>query len=228
MQQLKESRQRMILAHEQTRKEVANLLHAQVQGRLLVLGYWLKDCEEHLQDAPREVVERLGSARSMLGEIIDQDLRSMTRYLYPSIIRIGLPGALNSLAERFQSVFNVEIAIDDQFAAMERSNCPGLGDDMRLIVYRIVEEALTNVANHSGADRAKIPLGLSSSTEIYLEIQDNGRGFDPAKVSPGCGLLNMKEYAEALDGRLEVEAFLGWSTAVKVWLPASDREGVPV
>ena len=227
MQQLTESR-RMILAHKQTRKEVANLLHSQVQGRLLVLGYWLKDCEEHLQDAPREVVERLGSARNMLVEIIDQDLRSITRYLYPSIIRVGLPGALNSLAERFQGVFNVELNIDDQFAAIERCNCPGLGDEMRLILYRIVEEALTNVAKHSGADRARISLGLSSSTEIYLEIEDNSRGVDPAKVSPGCGLLNMKEYAEALDGRLEVEAFSGWSTAVKVWLPVPNREGLPV
>ena len=54
MQQVIESRQRVILAHEQTRKEVANLLHAQVQSRLLVLGYWFKDCQELLQRAPKD------------------------------------------------------------------------------------------------------------------------------------------------------------------------------
>lgn len=72
MQQVIESRQRVILAHEQTRKEVANLLHAQVQSRLLVLGYWLKDCQELLQRAPKDAYERLGNARNMLGEIISR------------------------------------------------------------------------------------------------------------------------------------------------------------
>ena len=113
MEESRGSRRHMILTHEQTRKEVANLLHARVQSRLLVLDYWLKDCED-LVTGPQEVLDQLKNARTTLGEIIQEDLRSITRHLYPSIIHIGLPGALNSLAERFHSIFTVEIDIDHE------------------------------------------------------------------------------------------------------------------
>ena len=79
MERVNETRQRMIVAREKTLKEVANLLHAQVQSRLLVLQYWLKDCQDLLPDAPPAVVDRLDEARKVLGEIIDEDLRSITR-----------------------------------------------------------------------------------------------------------------------------------------------------
>ena len=176
MQQVIESRQRVILAHEQTRKEVANLLHAQVQSRLLVLGYWLKDCQELLQRAPKDAYERLGNARNMLGEIIEEDLRSITRQLYPSIIRAGLPCALNSLADRFRTVFEVEVDISDEVAGVEESGSSRLTDELRLILYRIAEEALTNVAKHSAATSARISVGLSSDGEIVLTVHDDGRG----------------------------------------------------
>ena len=145
-------RQRVIMGHEKTLKEVANLLHAQVQSRLLVLQYWLKDCEDLLPEAPPEVMDRLGDARRMLSEIINDDLRSITRQLYPSIIRVGLPSALNSLADRFQCMFKLEVDVDDRLAEMETSVSSSIRDEIRLALYRIVEEALTNVAKHSMAD----------------------------------------------------------------------------
>lgn len=227
MQELRESRHRIILAHEQTRKEVANLLHAQVQSRLLVLEFWLKDCLELFKDGPEEALERLGNARNILGEIIEQDLRSITRHLYPAIIQIGLPSALNSLAERFHSIFNVEIQVDTEAARIEGSVSSGFDNDLRLTLYRVTEEALTeealtNVARHSQGDKVTICLGFSSDMEIYLTIEDNGRGFDAARVPRGHGLLRMEDLAGALGGRLEVDSAAGQGTTISVFLPIAD------
>ena len=216
MERVNETRQRMIVAREKTLKEVANLLHAQVQSRLLVLQSWLKDCQDLLPDAPPAVVDRLDEARKVLGEIIDEDLRSITRHLYPSIIRVGLPGALNSLADRFQRMFELEIDVDNEVADMESSMSSGINDDVRLALYRVVEEALTNVAKHSRADRVVVRLGIPAGREIELVIEDNGRGFDPESVLPGLGLLSMTDYVEALGGHLEIQSVPDQGTRVCV------------
>ena len=216
MERVNETRQRMIVAREKTLKEVANLLHAQVQSRLLVLQYWLKDCQDLLRDAPPAVVDRLDDARKVLGEIIDEDLRSITRHLYPSIIRVGLPSALNSLADRFQSMFELEIDVDNEVADMESSMSSGIKDDVRLALYRVVEEALTNVAKHSRADRVVVRLGIPSGREMELVIEDNGRGVDPQNVLPGLGLLSMTDYVEALGGHLEIQSVPDQGTKISV------------
>ena len=218
MEESRGSRQHMILAHEQTRKEVANLLHARVQSRLLVLDYWLKDCED-LVTGPQEVLDRLRNARTTLGEIIQDDLRSITRHLYPSIIHIGLPGALNSLAERFHSIFTMEIDIDHEVREIESSISSGLHMDLRLTLYRVAEEALTNVVKHSQASYVMMRVGISSQREMYLSIQDNGRGFDTDAAATGIGLFSMKDYAETLGGRLEVDSLPSQGTIVRMWLP---------
>ena len=223
MQELREARHRNILAHEQTKKEVANLLHAQVQSRLLVLEYWLKNCEESLNDRPSDVRSLLGEARSVLGEIIDHDLRTIIRQLYPAIIRTGLPCALNSLSDRFQKLMNVEINIDSPLAEIENSISPGLHDDVRLTLYRVAEEALTNAAKHSGASKVRIFLGFCSPREIYLHVQDDGCGFDSSNYERGHGVLSMEEYAEGMDGVLEVDSLPGQGTTVRLRVPMLEK-----
>ena len=151
LEELQESRHRMMLAHEHTRKEVAGLLHGRVQSRLVVVRHWLKECQENLKDALPEMTESLDKAADLLRGISDQELRSITRQLYPSIIRTGLPSALNSLADRFRAMFFVELEIDGGMSELESPVAPKLNDSVRLTIYRITEEALGNVAKHSEA-----------------------------------------------------------------------------
>jgi signal transduction histidine kinase len=217
----RESRQRIILGHEKIRKEVSNLLHSQVQSRLIVLEYCLKDCQDLLGEGPTEVQERLANARAILREIIEQDLRSITRQLYPSIIQTGLPSALSSLADRFHRIFNVETDIDKDLVGLEGSVPSGLSDSLRLTVYRLAEEALTNVAKHAHADKARLTVKLSSSAEIFLAVQDDGDGFDSESMTPGQGVLSMRDYTSALGGRMEVDSAPGWGTTVRAWFPLS-------
>ena len=215
MQQLREARYSNIMAHEQTRRDLATQIHAQVQGRLLVLEYWLKDCQGLLENGPPKVVERLVDARNMLGEIIEQDLRSITRHLYPAIIRTGLGAALRSLADRFQRMFQVEVVVDDDLCSME-SSPKGLTHDLRLTLYRVAEEALNNAAKHSQAGSVHISLDHSPDGGICLTISDDGMGCDLDRVSAGNGLLLMEEYAEAMGGTLEMNSAPGMGTTVSL------------
>ena len=221
MDEVMRSRHRIMLVHEQTRKEVANLLHGRIQSRMVVLGHWMKETRERLKDAPEEAAENLERANVLLQEIRDQDLRSIIRQLYPSIIHNGLPSALNSLADRFRGMFDVEMDIDDGIADLEDPIKPRLKEDLRLTLYRVAEEALGNVAKHSHAGNVRVNLGLSPTQHVLLEVQDNGRGFDPAKGSLGHGMLSMEDYVTALGGTLEVISAAGAGTTIRASVPVS-------
>ena len=224
MEELRESRHRMVVIHEQTRKEIAGLLHGRVQSRLIVLGHWLKECQDRLKDRPREAAEKLANATELLKDIRDQELRSITRQLYPSIIRTGLPSVLSSLADRFQTVFDVQTDVDRKLVEMEGSSGPGLDEQLRLTLYRVAEEALSNAAKYAQAREAKIRAYLSPSFEVVLEVEDDGEGFLPRETPPGQGLLSMEDYLTALGGRLEVRSSPGMGTTISASVPITPAE----
>ena len=220
LEELMESRHRIMLIHEQTRKEVAGLLHGRVQSRLVVLGHWLKDCQGQLKDGPEQAMQSLEEANKLLREIRDQELRSITRQLYPSIIRTGLPSAINSLADRFRSVFSVEVIIDKEIADLDSPMDPRLGESLRLTMYRVAEEALSNVAKHAQANEVWLSLSLSPDREMMLVVRDNGRGFDRSSARVGQGLLSIDDYVMAMGGTVQVTSAAGAGTVVVVSVPA--------
>ena len=219
IEELRESRHRMVVVHEQTRKEIAGLLHGRVQSRLIVLGHWLKECQERLKDRPQEAAEKLANATELLKDIRDHELRSIARQLYPSIIRTGLPSILSSLADRFQTVFDVQTDVDRKLVEIEGSSGPGLDEQLRLTFYRVAEEALSNAAKYAQAREAKIRAYLSPSFEVVLEVEDDGEGFLPHETPPGQGLLSMEDYLTALGGKLEVRSSPGMGTTISASVP---------
>ncbi len=216
---VRESRHRIMIVHEQTRKEVAGLLHGRVQSRMVVLGHWIKQCQDRVKDGPREVVEGLENVSNLLQEIRDQELRSITRQLYPSIIRTGLPSALNSLTDRFRPMFDVHLEVSADIGALENPVRPSLNESLRLALYRVAEEALGNVAKHAQATQAWVSLSLSPVQNILVVVRDNGDGFDPATAYPGQGLLSMEDYVVGLGGTIEVDSRPGMGTTVKASVP---------
>lgn len=221
LEEQRESRHRIMLVHEHTRKEVAGLLHGRVQSRMVVLGHWLKECQDRLKDGPSDLLEKLDNANKLLQEIRDQELRSITRQLYPSIIRTGLPSALNSLADRFRTVFSVELEIDKGIADLESPLKPSLSESLRLTIYRVAEEALSNAAKHSQAQAARVSLSLSPVQEVLLEVEDNGHGFDPSAASRGQGVISMEDYVAALGGTLEMRSAEGMGTTIRAVVPVA-------
>jgi two-component system sensor histidine kinase UhpB len=95
-----------------------------------------------------------------------------------------------------------------------------LDEQLRIQVYRIVQEALTNAARHAGATQLRVSLTRDdSAARLRVQITDNGSGFDPQRLRPGLGLVGIRERASSLGGDLRIESAPGQGTTVHVSVP---------
>ena len=172
---------------------------------------------------------RTGNARETLRELEDlaektvENLRRLTRALRPIYLEdLGLVTALSMLAN--ESSQAGKLNVDFRRVGEERR----LSSEVELALYRIAQEALNNVKNHANASQAT--LSITFDKEIKLEVTDNGIGFtvpkSPAEFAPGghFGLLGMRERAELIGGRLEVESSVGRGTRLLVRLNSSPNQ----
>ena len=111
--------------------------------------------------------------------------------------------------------------IDDAIAELDGPVRPSFSESLRLTLYRIAEEALSNVAKHAQAEEARVSLSLSPTREILLVIRDNGQGFDAAEAPPGQGLLSMEDYVTAQGGTREVKSVMKMGTEVVASVPVT-------
>jgi signal transduction histidine kinase len=88
-------------------------------------------------------------------------------------------------------------------------------------VYRIVQEALTNVVKHAGATRASVTITEGDDDVIEVRVSDDGRGFDPSATAEGFGLVGMTERVDLLDGEMHIDSAPGDGTTVTVRLPVA-------
>jgi signal transduction histidine kinase len=189
-------------AQEEERARIARELHDEVGQALtgLILG---------LEGLPGDRVEALKElARHTLTEV-----RRLALDLRPSVLdHLGLEAALRRYVREFAERTGVEV---DLSLHLTRP----LPQELETVVYRVVQEALTNVARHSGSPRASVGV-VEVLGEVRVFVEDEGRGFDPQAVDPGRqGLLGMRERVELLGGRLSVESAPGQGTRVQVRLP---------
>src|SRR5581483_3693327 len=144
------------------------------------------------------------------------EISTLSRRLYPAILRRGLTPALRSLADQFDSVLPVELKVDD-LAAAERTGGMTVPEGVRLAAYRIVEEALSNTAKHARATGACVEVRLEP-TALRVLVRDDGRGFSQASSGEGLGLTAMQDYAAAVGGDCELSTGPG-QTLVEASFP---------
>ncbi len=131
----------------------------------------------------------------------------MISELRPGLLREhGLAAAIDQQATRTRE--STGIQIDVHLDAL-----PILPDEVEIALYRIVQEALVNVARHSGATAASVTAARSGG-ELRLVIEDNGRGFDPSGPTRRHGLLGMSERMALLGGQLHVDSSPGVGTTI--------------
>ncbi|WP_448567961.1 histidine kinase [Thermus sp.] len=189
-------------AQEEERGRVARELHDEVGQALTGLILGLEGVRGERAEALKEL------ARSTLAEV-----RRLALDLRPSVLdHLGLEAALRRYVREFSERTGVEVDFSFHLARP-------LSWELETVVYRVVQEALTNVARHSGSPRASVGV-VEAFGEVRVFVEDEGRGFDPMAVGPDHqGLWGMRERVELLGGRLLVESAPGEGTRLQVRLP---------
>lgn len=189
-------------AQEEERGRIARELHDEVGQALTGLILGLEGVRGERAEALKEL------ARATLAEV-----RRLALDLRPSVLdHLGLEAALRRYVREFSERTGVEMDFSFHLARP-------LSWEVETVVYWVVQEALTNVARHSGSPRASVGV-VEASGEVRVFVEDEGRGFDPKAVGPGHqGLWGMRERVELLGGRLLVESAPGEGTRLQVRLP---------
>ena len=204
---------RTVAEREAERLEIARDLHDGLGQQLALLHY---DLAELPNDDAR--IARLRATATALGE----ETRRIAQKLRPTAIDdLGLATALRHLVEEWSAHCGIKAEIDLRLPA-QRPSLP-----VEITVYRIVQEALTNVARHAAATRVGITIGVSGD-HLRLVIDDDGRGM-PASIPPGhLGLKGIEERLSLIGGTLEIEGAPGKGTTLFIQVPLSgsnNRQG---
>jgi signal transduction histidine kinase len=205
-------------AAEQERKRWARELHdetLQAFGGLRMLHSSALRNEADAEGLRAAVRDGIG----LIDDEID-NLSALIAELRPAALdEIGLVAALRTLAERKAREGNLSIDVLAQVGEGDLRLPP----ETESLLYRLVQEALTNVVKHAGASRAEAVLEREDGV-VELTVSDDGRGFDPASVSGGFGLTGMRERVELAGGSLRIEAGAGEGTTVSATIPVGSRQ----
>jgi signal transduction histidine kinase len=202
---------RAVRAQEAERRRLARELHDETGQALTSILLGLSAVER------AESAEAARAAAGELRELVVETLQAVRRLaveLRPSALDdFGLEPALRRLGQTVREGGELNVQVE---ARLGEGRLPA---DVETALYRIVQEALTNVVKHADAAHVSIVLTRKQGS-VMVMIEDDGRGFDPATISrDGLGLLGMRERVQLLDGELEIETSPGSGTTLVLELP---------
>lgn len=210
--------EKIVLAQEEERKSIARELHDELGQSLLALLLTIQSMPDGGAFSERFRRDLEGKTRDLVDEA-----HRLAHGMRPSILDdYGLDSALTRYVEEVSGCF--KIAIDYQYVSPSESDrLPGR---VEVTLYRIAQEAITNILRHANAGRASVVL-LRRDGAIMLLVEDDGVGFDAASVqgngATAClGLIGMKERATLLGGDLAVESVPGSGTTIRVRIPLDE------
>lgn len=218
-EEVRRSRERMISASDATKRAIAEELHGTVQTKLYASWMKLQELRQKVYDA--QAGKELDELIEEIDAIREEDIRGLSHRLHPSIVRVGALPALRSLSKMYSDVVGISLDVNEEASALEPPGTSEIPEQIRLAVYRVAELALGNVVKHSGAAHCDIEWRFDREAgQLALSVADDGRGFD-AENAPGGGLgmVNISDYADSLDGSVEVESVPGEGTRVSLVVP---------
>jgi PAS domain S-box-containing protein len=210
---------KLIDARERERKHIAQDLHDSIGGKLTGLKYSLENIASDLSPGPGSIegtlMETVGVVRSTIEEV-----QRITKNLHPSILDdLGLVSAVRDYCREFQH-FYPSIRVHLKFDMDEQR----VAESIKILVYRVFQEAMNNVAKHSNAKNVVVYMNNSARKNVLM-IKDDGKGFEPkcAVVASGSfenfGLESMRERAELFGGKFILHSAKGKGTKIMAsWL----------
>ncbi|AZQ67885.1 histidine kinase [Silicimonas algicola] len=196
---LKRLTQRIIDTQEEERGRVARELHDGISQMLVSVRYALDLAERRFRSGDGRAAESLRKGLDGLTTAI-QEVRRISRDLRPGTLDdLGLGPALKTLTDEFTERTGIASELE---TVVFRNR---LDDDAKIALFRVAQEALTNIERHAVASEVKIRV-YGHRKGATLRIQDDGHGFRPDQVSGGLGLRNMQERVEQLGGTFRILA----------------------
>ena len=208
---------RLVEVQESERRHIARELHDEAGQALASLRFGLRLLEREI-DEGGSVTGRVTELMQRTDAVID-GLHRLAADLRPaSLDHLGLPAALRQYSRSAGSKFGLAVRFKARGFTGER-----LPMAVETALYRVVQEAMTNVVRHARATRVDVLAELRGE-RVFVMVEDDGVGFEPDRIQSGdhFGLLGMRERAEALGGTLNVESAPGAGTTVVVEVASAD------
>lgn len=200
---LQDAHRRLLTEREEERKYLARELHDDVIQNLLSTNYQLEAIEAGVLTAP-ELGEQLEDVRDLIRELVDDIRRICGDLRPPTIDSLGLPAALQSFSREWSKRTGIAVTLELKLASGR------LPEAIELSVFRIVQEALSNIHRHAHASQVDITLAHPSPRSLSIEIADDGDGlrndFSLSRLAGEghYGLLGISERAALLNGRCHI------------------------
>lgn len=215
----------LIQVQEEERRRLSRELHDEV-GQILTAVKVELALAEHAVDAAGGPPQALQNARAM-ADVALHTVRDLSHLLHPAVLDdLGLPAAIDGYLRTFGTRHGIGVQLlcdrmDERFVP-----------EIEVAVYRIVQEALTNVAKHAHARTCRVYLQKLPNT-VLITVEDDGVGFDPKDTGPvatrsGLGLIGIRERILELGGTLRIDAGFGQGTRLTAELPARMRAPIPL
>nr|WP_246427690.1 PAS domain-containing protein [Paenibacillus phyllosphaerae] len=211
-EELKETLAKVMTVQEEERRKFSRELHDGIGQSLFSLLIGL----DRVISAEATEKRDLSMIREQVAGIIEE-VRGLAWELRPSVLDdLGIVPALRTYIENYVSHYGIKVAFDCRLRGR-------LGKDYETVIYRVVQEALTNIAKYADVDEVEVSV-FEQGGEVTARIADRGRGFDTMAASTGVGQSSMAERARIAGGTLSVESSPGEGTVVTLWLPAAKPE----
>jgi signal transduction histidine kinase len=222
--ELQHSRQRLIAVHELVRRDVAAQLHDSVQEKLQAAADRLRELLKTIDSTP-EASRVLSEVITGLSQVCEQDLGALGRQLYPATLGQGLVPTFQAFGDHPGAVPAIEIRLAKELVSLENADRSLFPEQVGLAMYRIAEEALSNVIKHAKASKVTVRVDPLRQGWWRLTVQDDGQGFDLDSVHLGLGLATMQDYARSMHGECVIQSSPGGGTEITAALPLSRSHG---
>jgi len=210
---------------EQQRRHLARELHDDAAQGLIDAGHGIDEILTRTSGMPQDVTESLQALRRQMDEVLEATRRAIQGLRPPLLDEMGIAPALAWLCDGLSDETDIKVERDID---IRKAN---LTPEIELALFRISQEALTNVKKHSSATELRYTLKARDG-KIKLNISDNGRGFVTLKESNArsagkMGLIGIRERIRLLDGTFSITSAIGEGTTLKIEIPLHDRREKP-
>ena len=216
---LERMRSRLLNLLESERSKISRVLHDTIGQNISILDFNLATIVEMLEETSRERISGLiENMRGVIRETGDK-LRDISSGLHPRLVQeLGLVAGVHNLIDRFQGATGIEVHSSIQINELH------IDESVAVNLYRIVQEALTNIVKHSKCSSVLFEMAVEDG-RLGVMVKDNGAGFSLRDVSQrdieqrGMGLFIMEERARAIGGRLQINSEAAQGTELMVEVP---------